>query len=109
MFFAFIALMLSAIITFACYSYCSNDFKSIYVTVAGIISFLHLFFLLSVQCYDVRKSINIKTATFFLLLLNILLLFVFSDSRNLSLFLILNATVLTVLISLVYGILNTKT
>jgi hypothetical protein len=108
-FFLLITLMLAALVSYASFVYCQNNFKLLFTIIGGAATFLYLLFLFAINFDNTRTSINIKTLSVLFMSINVGLLIYFAgvDCTESS-FVILYSLILLIYSSIVYSIANVK-
>lgn len=108
-FFLLIALLFTALASYACMVYCQNNFKILFVSFGSFGSLVYFLFLMAIQFDNIRTSINIKTLTAFFLAINAGLLLYFAGVNSAaSAFIIVYALQLLFYSILVYSIAKVK-
>jgi len=109
-FFALLAILFTAVITYALWVYSGNSFKPLYVSVAATSTLTYLFFTMAFAHQNEKKTINIGTLSVFFFIINVVHLLYFSGAeRGESAFIISCSLIIVPYIAFVYGISKSKT
>jgi len=110
LFFLFIALLFTALVSYACMVYCQNNFKTLFASFGSFGSLVYFLFLIAIQFDNIPTSINIKAFTTLFLAINAgLLIFFARVDSSASAFIIVYALQLLFYSSLLYSITKVKT
>lgn len=109
-FFALLAILFTAVTTYALWVYSGNSFKPLYVSVAATSTLTYLFFTMAFAHQNEKKTINVRTLSVFFFIINIFQLLYFSGAdRGESAFVISASLIILSYIAFIYAITRAKT